>query len=105
MFSQDSSIQFDFGITGKHLIFSQPVPVSIQTTLPEGKMVDVFVEHAGDITANKVGLTANPHAVCRSDGTVSKQDQLFVTFVQSGTLTFYTCGASMFTMNPAGGLA
>lgn len=99
------SEQFRFGVSWQHLLFSQPVQIQMATTLPDGKIIDVLVQHEGDDQVGKQWLTANPNAVCLADGSVSKSDQLFTTVVQNGVVTFYTCGASLFTMNPAGGLA
>jgi hypothetical protein len=103
LYNEKKSRQFQMGTPGKHLIFSAPVEISAVSDLPEGSNIDVMVFHAGDTQAGKVGLTANPHAVCLADGSVAKGDQLSTVRVKAGRVVFYTCGASLFTMNPVGG--
>ncbi len=101
----DKSIQFELWVAGEHLIFSKPVKIELPTDLPEGKIIDVLVLHEGDKEPNKTWLTENPDAVCISDWTVAKSDRLFTTTVKEWRIVFYTCWASLFTMNPVWWLA
>lgn len=93
---------FDFGIPGTHLIFSQPVALTIDMPYAtDGIIVDIMTEHAGDKEFHTRGLSVDADTTCNTDGTASKPGNQAV--VKDGKVTFYTCGASSFTMNPSGG--
>ncbi|MDD2693762.1 MAG: hypothetical protein PHY14_02420 [Candidatus Gracilibacteria bacterium] len=97
-------ITFEFGIEGQHLIFSKPVAISVDTpNMTDGIVVDILVLHAGDNDYNTSGLTTDPNATCNPDGTTSRPINTGV--VRGGKVTFYTCGASSFTINPTGGVS
>jgi hypothetical protein len=102
--TSEYSSQFKFGISGQHLIFSQPIQLTIQTPdHEEGDILNLMVQHEGQ-DWNQQWLTANKDAICQIDGSVPKSDQLFTTIVKSNHITFYSCGASTFTANPVGGI-
>ncbi|MBP9779159.1 hypothetical protein KBD33_00880 [Candidatus Gracilibacteria bacterium] len=93
---------FEFGIPGKHLIFSKPVKISIDTpNMTNGVEMEIAVLHEGDSDYNTIGLSTSPDALCNSDGSSTIPGTL--TTVQGGQATFYTCGASRFIINPTGG--
>lgn len=95
---------FEFGLSGSHLIFSRPVKLSIDTPMmSDGMVVDLMTMHAGDADFHTGGLSISPDTLCNSDGTASLPGAQAI--VKNGKVTFYTCGASSFTMNPAGGIA
>ncbi|MBX9809669.1 hypothetical protein K2X92_04755 [Candidatus Gracilibacteria bacterium] len=95
---------FEFGIPGKHLIFSNPVAISIDTPLySDGISVDIAVLHAGDMEFNTSGLSSSANTLCNEDGTSTIPGSTSI--VKNGKITFYTCGASSFTINPSGGTA
>ena len=66
-------------------------------------MVDLAVLHASDTEFNTSGLSVSSDTLCGIDGSASKPGSQAV--VKNGRITFYTCGASSFTMNPTGGTA
>jgi hypothetical protein len=89
---------FQFGISGQHLIFSQPIQITAQT--PEyidGVQLDLLVQHEWQ-DWNKQWLTNNSDTQCLSDWSVSQEDQAQTTQVVSGKVVFYTCGASSFAL-------
>ena len=89
---------FQFGISGQHLIFSQPIQITVQT--PEyidGVQLDLLVQHEGQ-DWNKQWLTNNFNAQCLGDGSVSQENQGQTTQVASWKVIFYTCGASSFAL-------
>lgn len=48
---------FEFGIKDTHLIFSEPVRLSVDVEdAPDGTEFDLLVLHAGDINYNTTGL-------------------------------------------------
>jgi hypothetical protein len=67
----------------------------------DGIMVDLMTEHAGDVDFHTVGLSVDATTVCNTDGSASIPGSQ--ARVKNGKITFYTCGASLFTMNPTGG--
>jgi hypothetical protein len=101
----DSSAEvFEFGIPGTHLIFSSPVTISIRTPMmSDGNVVDLAVLHAGNSIFNTSGLSLSSDTLCDTSGSASKPGSQAI--VKNGRITFYTCGASSFTMNPTGGTA
>lgn len=95
---------FEFGIPGTHLIFSKPVEISIYTpNYSDGIILDIAALHAGNSTFNTSGLSTSPNTSCNPDGTATIPGSSVA--VKNGKATFYTCGASSFTMNPSGGTA
>jgi hypothetical protein len=93
---------FEFGIPGKHLIFSSPVAISIETpNYSDGNVIDIAVLHEWDNTFNTTGLSVNKNTLCNNDGSATINGSQAI--VKNGKITFYTCGASSFTMNPSGG--
>jgi hypothetical protein len=95
---------FEFGIPGVHLIFSKPVKLEIATiNMTDGMIVDIMTMHAGDADFHTGGLSLRADATCDSFGNTSIPWSEAV--VKNGKITFYTCGASSFTMNPTGGTA
>lgn len=93
---------FDFGIPGTHLIFSQPIALTIDMPYAtDGIIVDLLTEHAGDTDFHTTGLSVDSTTGCNPDGSATIPGSQAV--VQDGQVTFYTCGASSFTMNPSGG--
>lgn len=85
-----------FGTPQQHLLFSQPVQMTVAVAQEDGKMLDVFVQHEGQPWNNE-GLTTNPYATCREDGTVI-DEKMTPVIVQQGKVVFYTCGASTFAL-------
>jgi hypothetical protein len=95
---------FEFGLSGSHLIFSKPVTLSMDTpNMSDGVTVDLMTMHEGDTDFHTWGLSVSPSTLCNSDGMASIPGSQAV--VKNGKVTFYTCGASLFTMNPTGGTA
>jgi hypothetical protein len=92
---------FQFWIPGEHLIFSQPVKIEIETpTMTDGNEVELGVLHEGDAEFSTLGLSVSPDTLCNNDGSASIPGN--ITSSSGGKVTFYTCGASSFTMNPTG---
>lgn len=95
---------FEFGLSGTHLIFSSPVALTIDVLgMTDGNTVDIMTMHAGDADFHTGGLSVSPNTLCNTDGTASIPGSQAI--VKNGKVTFYTCGASSFTMNPTGGTA
>ena len=63
--------------------------------------MDIMTEHAGDSGFHTTGLSIDPATTCNPDGSATIPGSQAV--VKDGKVTFYTCGASSFTMNPTGG--
>ena len=94
---------FEFWIPGKHLIFSTPVALSLVTPgYSDGVIVDIATLHEGDAGFNTKGLSVNPTTQCTSDGLATRPWSQGI--VKWGKVTFYTCWASSFTINPVGGV-
>jgi hypothetical protein len=90
---------FEFGLSGTHLIFSSPVALTIDVLgMTDGNAVDIMTMHAGDADFHTGGLSVSPNTLCNTDGTASIPGSQAI--VKNGKVTFYTCGASSFTMNP-----
>jgi uncharacterized delta-60 repeat protein len=90
--------KFIFGTPNQHLIFSQPVQISLDAVgMEEGRSVDILVQHEWQPWGNK-WLTTNPNAQCDENGNLPEEDQAISTYVQSGKVVFYTCGASTFAI-------
>ncbi len=102
-FEVDESKNFEFGIPGEHLIFSKPVKVTMDADFRDGTFLDILVKHAGDTDYNTSGLTTDPNARCNTDGSTDAPSAMAT--VKGGKISFYTCGASSYTMNTTGGVA
>ena len=95
---------FEFWLSGSHLIFSQPVELTIDVpNMSDGNIVDLLTLHTGDTDFHTWGLSISSNTSCNSDGTASIPGSQAI--VKNGKVVFYTCGASSFTMNPSGGTA
>lgn len=90
---------FEFGLSGMHLIFSKPVMLQIDApNMSDGVVMDIMTLHAGDTDFHTGGLSLSANTLCNTDGTASLAGSQAI--VKNGKVTFYTCGASSFTMNP-----
>jgi hypothetical protein len=93
---------FEFGLSGTHLIFSSPVAITVDMpNASDGISVDLMTEHAGDKDFHTIGLSVDATTMCNADGSASIPGSIAI--VKNGRVTFYTCGASVFTMNTVGG--
>lgn len=93
-----------FGIDGQHLVFTQPVKLTIATPgFDDGVNMNMLVEHAGMEGFTNYGLTLDPEAICNPDGSVSttSPDGNITVTTKNETVTFYTCGASTFLATPS----
>ena len=68
--------------------------------MADGNIVDLAVMHAGSTGFDTSGLSISSDTLCGTTGIASKPGSQVT--VRGGRITFYTCGASSFTMNPAG---
>lgn len=76
--------------------------ISLDTPgMTDGIEMEVAVLHTGDTAFNTLGLSTSPDTLCNPDGTTTIPGN--ITSVIGGKASFYTCGASSFTMNPTGG--
>jgi hypothetical protein len=100
--SEADPIVFEFGTQEKHLIFSKPLLITIDTPgMTDGTEMEIWVLHAGDTKFGTLGLSLSEETQCQNDGSASISGN--IAYVKSGKVQFYTCGASSFTMNPTGG--
>jgi Domain of unknown function DUF11/Bacterial Ig domain len=89
-------LTFDFGNPNEHLIFSKPV--KIQTNVESNQTsFDVQVTHKGDSKPSANGLSLNSET-CENNNSES-----LTVPVVDGKITFYTCGASTFSITPSAG--
>jgi hypothetical protein len=94
------SIKFEFGDPAKHLTFSSPVQVSIPVDAEDFTDFEVKVKHVGDQDFGFKGLTTDPTKGCDSSGNVIDQTaESHHLYVIGKNATFFTCGASTFTVN------
>lgn len=98
---QSSRFTFEFGKKGKHLIFSKPVQIKVKTPYPSGSTFDLRVRHAGEKNYGYSSLTLKSDSICDARGNASNPTTTVT--AQGGYITFYTCGASIFTLNAGGG--
>lgn len=92
---------FEFGLSGTHLIFSEPIAITIDTPYAsDGITIDLMTMHAGDTMFHTGGLSVDPATQCSADGMASIPWSQAI--VQWWKFTFYTCGASSFTFNIVG---
>ncbi len=68
--------------------------------MTDGNEVELGVLHEGDAEFSTLGLSVSPDTLCNNDGSASIPGN--ITSSSGGKVTFYTCGASSFTMNPTG---
>ncbi|MBC7471856.1 MAG: hypothetical protein H7196_01120 [candidate division SR1 bacterium] len=101
----DKKVTFEFGIATEHLIFGSPVKVEIPTTLPNESKVNIQVKHLGDQDFNYSGLTNSSQNQCNKDGSVEAGSNEIDFKVTNSTITFYTCGASIFSVSSSAGSA
>nr|MDD3720335.1 delta-60 repeat domain-containing protein [Candidatus Gracilibacteria bacterium] len=95
LIQNSNKIQFEFGNTGSHLIFSNPVQIDISTpNIENGTLVKIKVKHYGDLAFNTVGLSTSKLSLCSTGGVATIEGNLGI--VSNGKVTFYTCGASTF---------
>ena len=116
-----NKLTFDFGNKDKHLIFSSPVKISVATNLENNTPVEIKVKHLGDSDYNISGLISKAEfdsgVNCGVDGKAVSQVNTNQTDSTNGNqtnqifsaidnlITFYTCGASSFTITPSSGTA
>jgi hypothetical protein len=86
----------EFGTPWDHLIFTKPILISYQSDFPDWTPIAISVKHA-DQDWSTQWLSLSSDSQCDSDGNTDKPWS--ETSVQSGQIMFYTCGASLFTMN------
>ena len=91
----------EFGTPWDHLIFTKPVMITYQSDLSDGTIIDLSVKHADDVARSTQWLSIDSDANCDLEGNTDKPGSQ--TIVQSGQISFYTCGASLFTMNSVWG--
>jgi hypothetical protein len=85
-----------FGLDDTYVRFSKPVQIHIPTPdLVDGDTVDLHVQHETETNWTTDSLTTNPDTLC-SGGVASEIASTAV--VASGSVTFYTCGASTFVV-------
>ena len=90
-------VHLEFGIPGQHLVFSQPVQITVPVDLADGTDITLSVRHAGEDFFGATGLAVNADAVCSAGVST---DESNVTTVANGQVVFYTCGASEFILDP-----
>jgi hypothetical protein len=66
--------------------------------MSDGVTIDLLTMHAGDTDFHTGGLSVDSTTLCSTYGIASIPGSQ--TVVKDGKVTFYTCGASSFTMNP-----
>jgi hypothetical protein len=88
---------FSFGVDGQHLLFSKPVQITMATLLEDGSAVDISVKHEWDINFNEQWLTTDPNATCDENWETNLPSNKVL--VQDNKITFYTCGASIFSVS------
>lgn len=93
-----SFIEFWFWEQGKHLIFSKPVQIQVPVMI-DGNY-QILVQHEWDSYYNEFGLSIDPNTNCNEDWstTLPSNNINSIWWV----VTFYTCGASTFILNPNG---
>jgi len=86
-----------FGSEEAWLHFSTPVQLTMPVPwIEDGTQLTVLMTHAGELWRTPTGITTHPDAVCL-DGIPSIEDNLVT--VSDGSVTFYTCRASDFTVD------
>lgn len=87
---------FEFGIPDKHLVFSEPIMITYAVPYPDGAVLQLQVQHAGEAVPWIKWLSTNNTVTCAPDGTSS----VWGTSAEViwGKVTFFTCGASTFTV-------
>ncbi len=87
---------FEFWIPWEHLIFSSPVMIEYHASYPEWTLVEISVQHAWDNTPWIEWLSTENSTSCLPDWWTTKWWHL--TQVRWGKVSFFTCGASIFTV-------
>lgn len=90
------NLSFEFGNPQEHLIFSKPVKIETVVESSNKEFV-VQVTHKGDIKPSANGLSLNPET-CQSNDAES-----LIVPVVDAKITFYTCGASTFSISASAG--
>lgn len=93
---------FRLWYTDKYLTFSKPVKLTFTTQYKKWTHVRPLVQHYWDDKYNTLWLTTSPDATCNDWVAVNEKFDT-VTVGKKWVVEFYTCWASTFTMNPAGG--
>ncbi len=66
--------------------------------MSDGVALDLMTMHTGDKDFHTGGLSVSANTLCNSDGAGSIPGSQ--TVLKDGKATFFTCGASLFTMTP-----
>jgi PA14 domain len=93
--SDSKLAEFELGFTDEHLIFSKPVKVEVAVKT-DATDVEIKAKHFGDVDFSASGLGLS-ESDCTNSGAV-----LLAPVIES-KVTFYTCGASTFTITPSAG--
>lgn len=94
---QHSPTEFVVWDEKAHLTFPEKIALTIEVDIPEGTYVHISVLHEWDAWFTTHWLTTNPNAVC-ADGRADDEDG--VAIVQNWQVTFWSCGASTFMLDP-----
>jgi Domain of unknown function DUF11/Bacterial Ig domain len=98
--SKTELANFELGFADEHLLFSKPVKIEISTDLSDGTNFNVGVKHLGDSNFGLKGLSSDPNSICDIEGNSNGGTSFKA---QNGIVTFYTCGASTFSITPSSG--
>jgi hypothetical protein len=91
------------GVEGKHVEFSKPVKIEVPVSdLEEGKEVTIKVQHEGSSIWTTDAISQISDSNC-TNGVSNNQNN--VSAVTASKITFYTCGASTFSITPSAGTA
>jgi Bacterial Ig domain/Domain of unknown function DUF11/Cadherin-like domain len=91
------------GVEGKHVEFSKPVKIEVPVSnLEEGKEVTIKVQHEGSSIWTTDALSQISDSIC-TNGVSNNQNNISI--VEDSKITFYTCGASTFSITPSAGTA
>lgn len=94
------STSFEFGLSGEHLLFSDPVMIEYAMPFPDGTKVEVSAYHVGDNAVGDEWVSTQAGADCAEGDTTLPGN---VAVVMWGRARFYTCGASTFFFTYTGG--
>ena len=98
--AEGDDIAFEFGITDQHLTFSVPIEITYPVgDLTDGTEVTVKVRHEGQDNYGIDGLSASANVTCEAGRASAESNSATV---QNGSVTFYTCAASSFIIDPDG---
>ncbi len=93
---EDLQEVFAFGIPQQHLIFSEPITISYIVPFSEGSLVELHVQHAWEAAAWTQWLSTDNSVTCNGDWSASTGWN--IAEVKWWQVTFFTCGASTFTI-------